>query len=276
MIPTTVHSIWIQGIDHFRTTNQKRALEYDKWPAMFPGWEFSFWDEQDILVLIRDKFPHLLQNYQQLDTHNAVKSDMARLLILYTYGGLYMDMSYVLHRDIRWILYGDIDFAIVSINVGKLDESLLYPYNNAWIGSAPRCIVLQSMIDAMPTQKLPTKFNALTICKLYGPQFVGVHVQRYENEPWVRVLPTLMLNPQYEYPDKLNAPYVMAHSNSFLSYTNKLERAGMYTIYHIRRYASIYFLAAFITLIVVIVILIVISVCLKKTKKKCIKKSSSR
>lgn len=273
MIPTIIHSIWIQGMDHYRTNNSKRAVEYDKWPMMFPDWEFIFWNENDILVLIGEKFPHLLEKYHQLGTHYAVKSDLARLLILYTYGGLYMDMSYVLHRDIRWILYGDIDFAIVSIDINKLDKKILYPYNNAWIASAPRCIVLQSMIDDIPTQKIPNKFNALTICKLYGPQFVGAHVEIYENEHWVRVLPSSMMNPQYEYPDKLYAPIVMAHSNSFLSYTNKLERAGMFTIYHIRRNAAVYFLATFLFLILIIAILIVIIVRLKKCKKQCIKMS---
>lgn len=76
MIPRILHTIWLG--------NEQSKFDYrQKWMELNPGWSFVHWTEELIELMFTEwPFPDLVS-----------KSDYYRLLILNTYGGIYVDMD---------------------------------------------------------------------------------------------------------------------------------------------------------------------------------------
>jgi mannosyltransferase OCH1-like enzyme len=105
MIPKIIHQIWIgpnkcpdMWIDTFRIDYIKKNPEY----------EYILWNEDNINPLFQD-FPIYRIIYDLEYTYNG-KSDLLRYLILYNYGGIYLD------SDSVWINDKSFDDLLVQVN----------------------------------------------------------------------------------------------------------------------------------------------------------------
>lgn len=56
------------------------------------NYEYKFWSDQDGRRLIEEKFPSLLSTYDSYP-YNIQRADVIRLVVLYIYGGVYLDMD---------------------------------------------------------------------------------------------------------------------------------------------------------------------------------------
>ena len=89
-IPKTIHQIWFQG----RNQLPKHLQDYhNSWITKHPDYKIIFWDENSIQNLIKNK------NIKWItDTYNSYdlmiqKIDFAKYIILYFFGGIYIDMD---------------------------------------------------------------------------------------------------------------------------------------------------------------------------------------
>jgi hypothetical protein len=117
MIPKIIHQIWIgpnkcpdKWIDTFRIDYIKKNPEY----------QYILWNEDNIDPLFSD-FPLYRIIYDLEYTYNG-KSDILRYLILYIYGGIYLD------SDSVWINEKSFDTLLEQVNesnvfVGKNPEN---------------------------------------------------------------------------------------------------------------------------------------------------------
>jgi mannosyltransferase OCH1-like enzyme len=55
-----------------------------------PGWQEVIWDEAAVLKLIQDDFPWFLDTYLSYP-RLVQRSDVMRYMVLYKYGGVYLD-----------------------------------------------------------------------------------------------------------------------------------------------------------------------------------------
>ena len=88
-----IHQIWWQGesqippkFDMFRDAMDAFLMQHDEHQHMM-------WDESSCLGVIRDTFPYGLEVFDKLKL--VEKCDMARLAILFKYGGIYLDMDFL-------------------------------------------------------------------------------------------------------------------------------------------------------------------------------------
>ena len=88
-IPKIIHQIWWQGFNNlpsiFKTYHQS-------WVKLHPNWEIIIWDQKKVINLLKKYYPkllNLLENYPYM----IQKIDMAKYVILYHYGGFYVDMD---------------------------------------------------------------------------------------------------------------------------------------------------------------------------------------
>jgi len=56
------------------------------------GWSVKHWNKQDVLLLMIEKFPEL-QDIFRMCQRKVMQADLARYMIIYEHGGLYMDMD---------------------------------------------------------------------------------------------------------------------------------------------------------------------------------------
>jgi mannosyltransferase OCH1-like enzyme len=67
--------------------------------TLLPDWVIRLWDDNDNSRLVQKTIPALADNYEKI-AHGVARSDIARCLFLYRYGGLYLDTDYRFIRAI--------------------------------------------------------------------------------------------------------------------------------------------------------------------------------
>lgn len=72
-------------IAHLRSLPSRAVLQ-----THHPGWQEVVWDEASVLNLIQTDFPWFLSTYRTYPKR-VQRSDVSRYMILYKYGGVYLD-----------------------------------------------------------------------------------------------------------------------------------------------------------------------------------------
>jgi hypothetical protein len=127
-----IHQIWIQGPKHFEE-NRPIYFEVSKtWKTLFPDYEYKLWGEAEYLPLIENFSADLLQSYKDAPNFSC-KSDFARFVILYNFGGLYVDTDYEPFKRFDF-LFMDTDLLLVKFHLNK--SKMLFAdfiYNQAFL-----------------------------------------------------------------------------------------------------------------------------------------------
>lgn len=105
--PKIVHQCWIgdlKFLNHFEKSieNTKKHLK---------DYQYIFWTEETISSFIQDKYPkRVMDAYLSIRSgYEVVKADLFRYLIIYYYGGIYLDIKSSLTGNIDFFMkkYGD-------------------------------------------------------------------------------------------------------------------------------------------------------------------------
>ena len=88
MTPKIIHQIWIQGCENLP---EKYKNYSDKWKLQ-ENYQYICWNDKTIRDLINIFDKTLLDSYNYFDLLQQ-KSDLARYIILYLFGGVYIDMD---------------------------------------------------------------------------------------------------------------------------------------------------------------------------------------
>lgn len=89
MIPKIIHQIWFQGYDKL----PKHLHDFHKsWKEMHPDYQIIVWDEisiSQVVSTMNDDIIDMYHSYKKM----IQKIDLAKYIILYNYGGIYIDMD---------------------------------------------------------------------------------------------------------------------------------------------------------------------------------------
>ncbi|MEM8937935.1 MAG: glycosyltransferase [Bacteroidota bacterium] len=80
---------------------------YQRIVSLHPDWEIIVYDDDDALQIVQKHFPELLPIYQNYEFH-IQRLDIFRILIVYLYGGFYMDMDVYILKNLEDLRYSDI------------------------------------------------------------------------------------------------------------------------------------------------------------------------
>jgi len=124
MIPKTIHQIWFQGE---KQIPEHLRVFHNGWHTMNPSFEIILWDEPAIKRLLTncdnsvrslyDSYPYMIQ-----------KIDLAKYIILYSYGGIYIDMDMKPLRPI------EDTFLNYDIIISKIPFNIIYNILFSFIG----------------------------------------------------------------------------------------------------------------------------------------------
>lgn len=91
-IPKIIHQIWIPN---WKQTPKQVRDNRSRWCKLNPEWDYQFWDEDRINSLIVSYFNGPISDlWHSLSSEYVIKkADLARFLITYIHGGLYVDMD---------------------------------------------------------------------------------------------------------------------------------------------------------------------------------------
>ena len=113
---TIIHQIWMQGeneIPEKLKKNMKRIKEMHVMHSHSP-WQYMFWDSTKIIELMT-KY-HYISSYSAF-TYLHQKVDFAKLVILYVYGGILIDMDAYTHQPLDRLFsrYSNEDFVVSKV-----------------------------------------------------------------------------------------------------------------------------------------------------------------
>jgi len=147
-----IHQIWLQGKDKipdkFKKNIKKNiTINFD--------WEYKLWDSKSITELI--KFDKNINNTYHKLKYMHQKIDFAKYIILYIYGGIYIDMDAYTIKNLNILIqnYNNYDLIVSKLNCNILENyihcSRKYCINNGVIYAKPKCSILLKMIQYIIT-----------------------------------------------------------------------------------------------------------------------------
>lgn len=131
MVPFIIHQIYWNFTENPLELIKIKEIPND-WKIMsnntrntYSNWEYKLWGYQDCVDLIKENYSNLLDFWLSLS--NIEKCDLVRFMILYKYGGYYIDMDIEI---VNKCLENWKDHDIVLYNVENYD---IYSLNNMYI-----------------------------------------------------------------------------------------------------------------------------------------------
>jgi len=146
-----------------------------------PDWTYQLMDDQDNLQFVQETFPEYLSLYLQFD-REIYRADMVRYLLLYKYGGVYLDLDIQLQRPLDHLFNTGSDLYLVQTPnwVG---------YTNSFMASAPNCPFWMKCIQKIKdrVENKPWYIQGdLKVLWTTGPNMVSEVIREY-NHPYVTV-----------------------------------------------------------------------------------------
>jgi mannosyltransferase OCH1-like enzyme len=140
MIPKTIHRMWL---DKTIMDNDYAPEKYQKYIQSFkthnPDFRFVFWNMERVMALF-DQHPEISQ-YRELWfklPHHIQKCDVARYLIMYLNGGIYVDLDFQCYQNLYPLLDRELILVLEPKEHSKIYrdpvDARLY---NGFIGSVP-------------------------------------------------------------------------------------------------------------------------------------------
>ena len=178
MINKLIHQIWIQGINNIP----------DKYKPYINSWKskknecytYKLWDDISIRELITNFNCELIKIYDYFKLYQQ-KSDLARYLILYLYGGFYIDID---------IEAGDksLDTLINKNNI-VVSNYGYYFVSQSFIGCVPKHDffkkLLNYIINSSYTRKYYEIFDTMYVERISGGRLFSTYLKEYMNECYI-------------------------------------------------------------------------------------------
>ena len=170
-VTTPIHQILI--LDDY--SNYTLPKTVDTVRESIPG-KYILWSEERIVSLLKSNFDgSVLRAYNNVKA-NALKADLARYCILYTYGGWYFDLLMTVDGDLAHYNLNDYDMLVFrDLPIG--DKSIL-PVSNSiiWVKDTHNPI-LKDTID-MCVENILNEIYPKTSHRITGPGVLGIAVAR--------------------------------------------------------------------------------------------------
>lgn len=137
-IPFIVHQIWIQGGRQTMPAHVQILSEWVEKNVVQRGGVYKLWSEIDVLPLL----PVTLLPIYHSCPNLAAKSDILRLLILYQYGGVYLDADMVLIQpdQLSWLISGR-NIELVLPYLWEHDDDWFFGVNTVSVVSCNNCVL---------------------------------------------------------------------------------------------------------------------------------------
>jgi len=148
------------------------------WQKYHPDWKYKFWSDDDCKQMVSQHFPEFLETYNSYK-HNIQRADAIRPMVLYLYGGLYVDCDIQPIRSVEDLFYQDNEVYLVRSSNGNV-------VTNCFMASKPKVKFWKLIIDEMYNRaKSPNIFWSLSkhieVMYTTGPMFIDKMFNQYKN-----------------------------------------------------------------------------------------------
>ena len=166
MIPKIIHQTW-------KTTdipNEWKDAVY-ACKTLHSDFNYILWTDETMDSFVKNEYPHFYKTYTSY-RHVIQRCDAFRYLVLYTYGGIYLDMDISCKKNLSDLLQYDIVLS-KSSNVNS--------FTNAFFMAVPQHPFLKYCIDQLPSHMHQYQYFGKHMHVMYstGPLFLTNRVSEY-------------------------------------------------------------------------------------------------
>lgn len=136
-IPKIIHQTWKTS-----TLPEKWQPSQDSIKKHMPDWSYHLWTDEENSAFVREHFPDFVDTFEGFP-YGIQRADAIRYMLLYVYGGLYMDCDFEVLGDLS------------SLFVDKANIYLIHSSNkpnlitNGFMASVPGCDLWLRMLETM-------------------------------------------------------------------------------------------------------------------------------
>ncbi len=139
-IPRIIHQMWKDNNIPSELEPVVRSVKENH-----PNYEYLFWTDETIMGFISKEYPEILFFYTQLP-YPIQRSDLARLLILFHYGGVYVDLDMYIEKPLDSLLKGRCFLGYEKPNSSFENIPII---SNALIGSEKQGRFITQCVDTI-------------------------------------------------------------------------------------------------------------------------------
>ena len=180
MIPKIIHQTWrdknLPPIIYNLVSENIKTLKSQ-------GYELMFWTDEMILKLISEEYPHFYNIYKLART-GVQKGDIARILLVYHYGGIYIDLDVLILRDFGEFLDMNSDKLYITYEPSGQTKAL---YNsdkyicNAFFAANKNNNMLKMVVNNIPEYIKHYTENIFQKFDIFGGSYFKTIIEKYVN-----------------------------------------------------------------------------------------------
>lgn len=217
-IPKIIHQVY----DYRDGRNiPKQLLEISStWKVNQPDWEYNFWDHHKIDAFLKEYYPHYNSRYFRFK-FPVQRWDSIRYLIVYHYGGMYVDMDYESLEPIEGLL-ADAECFFGSEPEDHKPAGMSVYLGNSFFGSRRHHPFLQLLVNRCFESPVKTfeSDKMRYVLETTGPGMVSKMYNSLADKSNIRILPA-----EYVAPWSLNEARLMVSGRYTSKMEEKLEKA---------------------------------------------------
>lgn len=167
---------------------------------LMPEWTYTMWSDDGNEAIVKKYFPQYLEDYQNLPSP-IVRTDVARCVYMYAFGGVYCDTDFRFYRAIPNDLLSH--SCALGVEEGEfLKDGTVgvgdgYKVGNAFMASAPG---LQLWADFLDDVFKRFRDGEREVLYLAGPHALSIFLKKNpEHETTVSLLPGHVVYPQFKW-----------------------------------------------------------------------------
>lgn len=196
--PKIIHQIWLQGKNNIP---EKHVTNIESIRKFNPDYEHKLWDEISILQFIYTNESWTKTYYSLKYLHQKV--DYARYIILWLFGGLYVDIDVKAIKSFDYLLkkYESYDLIVSCLNTNKINSIIQCQYerclNNGVIIAKKNVSAIKMMIEYVNNNNKCQDITPKVLCinTTTGPHAFTNVIMKYINEHKDNNI--LLLEPEY-------------------------------------------------------------------------------
>ena len=159
---------------------------------MYPNYQYMLWNFYDIEILIREHHPWLLSTWKTYPYHMQ-RVDVMKYLILYHYGGLYLDL------DVSCVENFDV---YIQKNISSVLHTVVRPSYPPWYGldimwSKPRSPLLWGVLVNAPYANHWYGVTYITVMSAADTAYFGLTLNSYPCKDHIEVVPNYFFTEKY-------------------------------------------------------------------------------
>tara|TARA_B100000795_G_scaffold2296_1_gene1590 strand:+ start:4132 stop:4956 length:825 start_codon:yes stop_codon:yes gene_type:complete len=179
MIPKIIHQTWKSNI---LPPIIKSIYDENVKKLKNKGYEFRLWSDKDITNLINLHYPNFYNIYASART-GVQRGDISRIIIIYHYGGIYIDLDVLVMRDFEELLDLKCDKFYISYEPSCQTKAL---YNddkyicNAFFAANKNNIFVKRLLDDIPININHHGYNIFSKFDIFGGNYIKMQIEKYK------------------------------------------------------------------------------------------------